>query len=141
MQAERFEVSEGLSFFREYRTWLVDAAVGGVRVKRSLKTRDKTEALQKALDFVRGHEDLPSCKRVSLKKACDLYEEAYRKENRPSSVERTMPVVWQFAKFVGDEKPTRALQREDVLRFRDKRMEGASGWNSIFVHIFNAMRP
>ena len=62
MQRERFEVSserdraEGrrVVCWRDCRSWLVDATINHVRYKRSLRTRDRAEAMAKALEILNG---------------------------------------------------------------------------------------
>lgn len=112
--------------------WYAEECRHGRQTRRSLDTGDEREAMRLAASGVRPAGELPPApKPVSsaqiLEKVLTEYEAWYEKYRRDSGAHRALPVVRLFVDFVGGQTDARAVTRDHVQRFVDRRADGRAG--------------
>jgi integrase len=117
-----------------YRTWQFRHRANGVHKDVTLRgIRDLEEAIHKAKVIAAQAPPIPSAAPAlpstsihSLEDALDAYEEQYAKQNRKSSLSRTMPTLRAFVEWIGKDRRPYCLVRQHLIAWRDQRAEKVS---------------
>lgn len=146
---ERIPLTDGALIYWRHQTAWLDARPLGLP-RQSLKTHDQDEAIRKGVKIIQEWkaataktaqpivvplvpaetiiQQTPTkgLGEYTLLQASKLYEAWYKKHNRWSSYQRTLPVLNSFLAWVGNDRPVSALSRRLVSSWFEKRAESVS---------------
>lgn len=122
---ERVRVAKGIVIYRRDGTtnWWIDAQGGGERIRRSLDTPDRSEAIQKALDIFKRRIPVNSVKTLTIADAFEKFlSEKKDIEHRPKTGKRYRSSINSFFNLVGPERDPNSISKDVVKEWQRRRL-------------------